>query len=223
MSSFFDLLGLEKQVVSDESANMTGGFRTINGGTNSIGLVHSAKWREANAEYGTKAYIIVKWKLIDTDTAKTSFAGCFADLKLHIYDDDLKKRQKSSNLFSRLYLLAGLQPPATIPTDQDLAAFANKMLGIEVSYWCNQSEKDGVWRDGNYVNALHSTANFVGVDGTEVPKDLNALNMPKTQTAPGMQPPTPGMQQAPVNTQPQVANQAPVNTQPTPVVAGGWG
>ena len=196
--SFFDQLGLQAAVVSDESANQVLGFKKINGGTNAIGVVKSAKWKEAS-EFSMD-HIIVKFQLTNT-----SFEGQFADLKIHLKDNDPKKRQSSANMFSRLYLLAGLQPPAHIPTDADLAQFVGKLVGIEIAYYCMQSKDDGKWRDGNWINALHNPNGFVPVDGAEEPKDLNALNMPSQTAAP------------------QSAPTAPVAPAAAPKPAGSWG
>lgn len=176
--SFFDQLGLDK-VVNDESANTAvGNFARVNGGTNAIGVIHSAKWVPENIEFQTKAYINVKFKLTNT-----SFEGSFVDFKCYLYDDDMKKRQRTSNLFSRLYLLCGVQPAGTLPTDVDLAQFTGKLVGVEIAYWCQQGANDGIWRDGNWINALHSAQGYLPVEGTEVPKDINALNMPTQQSA----------------------------------------
>lgn len=205
--SFFTGLGLSNEVVNDESANVqAGGFKKINGGTQAVAIIHSAKWNEGSVEHNIKRHIVVKFKLTNT-----SFEGCFADFKAHICADDIKKRQSSANLLSRLYLLTGVAVPAALPTDIDLASFNNKMLGIEVAYWCMQSN-DSVWRDGNWINGLHSSNGFVPVEGTEVPKDINALNMP-TQSAAPKTPPT--TSQAP-------AQQSNLNEQ-APQQQGSWG
>ena len=171
MASFFDNLGLSEQVVSDESANIDGGgFPLINGGTNSISVIHKFEWKDA-FNTNDPRYIQVTFKLTDT-----SFKDCFAYCKIHINDKDEKKRQKGANLFSRFYALCNIQPPAHLPTDQDLAFFQGQALGIEVSYWLMQDKHTKVWSDGNWVGSIFPTTGFVSFDGKEVPADITALN-----------------------------------------------
>ena len=181
MASFFDNLGLSEQVVSDESANIDGGgFPLINGGTNSIAVIHKFEWKDAFNPNDPR-YIQVTFKLTDT-----SFKDCFARCKIHINDSDPKKRQKGANLFSRFYALCNIQPPAHLPTDQDLAFFNGQALGIEVSYWIRQDNATKVWSDGNWVGSIFSTTGFVSCDGKELPHDISTLNanaVPQ-QTAP---------------------------------------
>lgn len=202
--SFFDSLGLAEQVVSDESANIDGGaFPLINGGTNSIVVIHKAEWKDA-FEAGQPRYIQFSLKLTDT-----SFKDCFARCKIHINDADIKKRQKAANLFSRFYALCGLQPPATLPTDQDLALFTGHPLGCEISYWSMQDKQTGVWTDGNWVGSIFATTGFVSYDGKILPVDIAKLNanaVPQ-QVAPTAQR-TQQMQQAPTAPTPQYAQQA---------------
>lgn len=175
--SFFNNLGLQQQVVSDESANTVAGFKTINGGTQAIGLIHSAKWKEETT-FG-KARIDIMFKLTNT-----SFADQYTSLKVYLLDDDLNKRQATANLFSRLYLLCGLNPPANMPTDEDLAQFIGKLVGIEVALWEMQASDTGLWIQGNRINALHDPNGFAPVDGQQVPQDINKLNMALQQQAP---------------------------------------
>lgn len=202
--SFFDSLGLAEQVVSDESANIDGGaFPLINGGTNSIVVIHKAEWKDA-FEAGQPRYIQFSLKLTDT-----SFKDCFARCKIHINDADIKKRQKAANLFSRFYALCGLQPPATLPTDQDLALFTGHPLGCEISYWSMQDKQTGVWTDGNWVGSIFATAGFVSYDGNILPTDIAKLNanaVPQ-QVAPTAQR-AQQMQQAPIAPTPQYTQQA---------------
>ena len=205
MSSFFDNLGLAEQVVSDESANIDGGgFPIINGGTNAIGVIHKMEWKDAFNPNDPR-YISVMFKLTDT-----SFKDCYASCKIHINSPDLKKRQKAANLFSRYYALCGVQPPASLPTDHDLAMFKGQALGIEVSYWIQQDENTKVWTNGNWIGSIFPTTGFVSFDGKEKPADLVALN---SNAVPAQTAPKPPMQQqaqyAPQAQQQQVQQQIP--------------
>lgn len=193
--SFFDKLGLERAPKNDESVNMQSGFKKINGGTQALALIQSAKWNEGSADHNVAPYVQIRFKLQDT-----SFAGTVADFKAYIQDKDLAKRTRSSDLLSRLYLLAGIAPPDEL-TDAELARFNNGVLGVEINYWCMEGD-DNVWRDGNNVCGLFPTQGFVSLDGLEIPKNLNELNAPK-QGGIG------GPQQAGGHQLPPAASQAP--------------
>ena len=196
--SFFENLGLESAVVSDESANIDGGaFPLINGGTSALSLIHKAEWKEGFE--GAASYIQITFKLTDT-----SFKDCYARCKIRLNDPDMKKRQKAANLFSRFYFLCNIQPPASLPTDVDLAQFNGQLLGTEISYWLMQHPQTMVWTDGNWIGAIFPALNFVSADGTIAPSDLAKLN---AAAVPAQAPMAP--QAAPMQQQQQVAYQQP--------------
>lgn len=202
--SFFDNLGLAEQVVNDESANIDGGaFPLVNGGTNALIAIQKVEWKTGFTDRDP-SFIQVTMKLTDT-----TFKDCFARCKIHINDNDQKKRQKGANLFSRFYALCNLQPPANLPTDQDLAQFNGLILGCEISYWCMQDKQTGVWTDGNWVGSIFPAQGFVSFDGKIAPADIAKLN---SGAVPAQNAPLAPTNQAPINQAP--VNQAPINQQP---------
>lgn len=113
-----------------------------------------------NEDFNGKKHLKVDWELVDGE-----FSGQHVFQKIHVFDEDSKKRHKALNMLMLLYKMFGLSPKSNNPpTDAELMAFNNKVAGIRVQETLPNDEG----KTYNWVSECHPAQGFKCVTGVRV-------------------------------------------------------
>jgi hypothetical protein len=105
-----------------------------------------------NEEHEGKKHLKIDWVLTDGD-----FTGQHVFQKLHVFDDEPKKRHRSLNLLMLMYKTYNLSPKSKdAPSNADLMVFKGKEYGIKIQL----TEPNDKGKQYTWVSEIHPVAGF---------------------------------------------------------------
>lgn len=149
--SFYTLSDGSKPTGNAEDSNTSASMVIAN---NTMAKAKITKFENVELPSGMR-FLEVKWQLQDT-----SFKGLHVSQKVKIFDENPNARDRAINMLVRLFKLANITPSHDgAPTDQDLAAFKGRIMGIKIQQWFFKG------KEGNWVSELHDANGFKSQDG----------------------------------------------------------
>lgn len=145
--NFYTLSDGGKPTGSEEDSHMTGSL-IIPHNSKVLATVESFK----NFTFpNTGDHILdLKWKI-----AAGKYKGIVVQQKFKVFDKKESVRDRALNMFVRLSKIANIAPTHDgAPTDQDLAQFKGRKVGIMVQQWFYQG------KEGNFISELHPADGF---------------------------------------------------------------
>ena len=132
-------------------------FGIIPNGTTAKASIKKAEL--TTSQYDNTQIYQITYMITDGD-----FKDFVVKQKIHCFDSDTRKRDRSVNMLMRLFNLCNYKPNhSNSPTNDDMAKLQNKIVGIKIREW----QKDG--KEGNWVSEIHANdANFRTVTGTKM-------------------------------------------------------
>ena len=164
LSNFWELSSGGKPSGS-EAASFASNFMQIPDNTQANACVKSFEPKEFD---GQKSYQVV-WELLDGE-----FKGALVRQSITPFAQDVKKADRSKEMFVRLYNLCELKPKhANEPTKEDLAVFQGKSCSIKIGNGLIQGVERTWIREIHEANKLAIETGHTAIT-TSVPSAVNS-------------------------------------------------
>lgn len=149
--SFYTLSDGSKPTGSAEDSNTVSSLTIPN---NTMAKAKITKFENVELPSGVR-FLEIKWQLNDT-----KYKGIHVSQKVKIFEEHPAARDRAINMLVRLFKLANLQPSSDgPPSDQELAAFKGRLMGIRIQQWFYKG------KEGNWVSEVHPADTFTSKEG----------------------------------------------------------
>lgn len=142
--------------IGDENSSHAGSFKIIPEGTMAIAAIKDFLIDDSRQnEFYKIVYKITSGEYKNREVIQ----------KIKCFDEKPSVSDRAINMLKRIHDLCGIKPLHDgPPSNEDVARFRGRALGIKISEW-SMVREDGTIAEGNYVSEIHPIEGFVEMSG----------------------------------------------------------